>query len=642
MAEFQAGTDGRRSWVSRAGRVQPGRSDLGGRWLPGPRGSRSASSTPRPSSAQPAHPSDRRTGDGSTVDLAFSQDGRHLAALLARVEGTGNTTRRTSVWAAAWSLDAPGPPTTRFRLAGDPGYADGRPEPRRPDHDHESSAHDPRPARRARLEQVAGRGNVEQMAMSPDGRLLAATDARGGAGAARRPDGRAGAPAPGQRVRRWFIEFSGDGSRVATVSSRTRKRSSGPSPRAGSWLGVADSARAGRASTSRRTARHSTRPGPAARSVTGTSTETAGSCPRLPPPNPAARAPVREPRRSPHPVASSSPPLTGKQVVFFDVASGTSGDPSRPGDRLRRASAAGTPTASTSPSPPAARSGSGMRGTNELVARGRPSGRFVSGDRLQHRRPPPGRRRAVRPGDHRSTQTTWRRSAAPVQLGQPVGCVAAGPDNRTAIVLTGRLDASGFFVPSTPAGLWWTSSPAPVLDEGELGIDGTARRLLPGRSTCRGRRNRDGEVLVLDLEAGEPLRPPADIATEGVDSVTYSPDGARILASGGAASVALLDGETGLLLARVLTPQHRHRGRVRRGLGLRPDLDMAKGRCTSGTPTSSTPSSSPAASPGETSPRPSGRRSSVTGPTARPARRSEHAAPALLATVTVPVSQWPA
>ena len=33
------------------------------------------------------------------------------------------------------------------------------------------------------------------------------------------------------------------------------------------------------------------------------------------------------------------------------------------------------------------------------------------------------------------------------------------------------------------------------------------------------------------------------------------PDGRRILASGESASVALVDGETGLLLARVLTPQ---------------------------------------------------------------------------------------
>lgn len=38
--------------------------------------------------------------------------------------------------------------------------------------------------------------------------------------------------------------------------------------------------------------------------------------------------------------------------------------------------------------------------------------------------------------------------------------------------------------------------------------------------------------------------------------MTYSPDGTHILAAGGAASVALLDAETGLLLARVVTPQH--------------------------------------------------------------------------------------
>ena len=143
----------------------------------------------------------------------------------------------------------------------------------------------------------------------------------------------------------------------------------------------------------------------------------------------------------------------------------------------------------------------------------------------------------------------------PVRLGQPVGGVAAGPDNRTAIVLTGRLDASGFFVPSTAGWSLVDLKSGTVLDEGELGIDGKHVDYSPdGRHAAVA--GTEGEVLVLDLRAGAPLRPPADVATEGVYFVTYSPDGARILASGGAASVALLDGETGLLLARVLTPEH--------------------------------------------------------------------------------------
>ncbi len=142
-----------------------------------------------------------------------------------------------------------------------------------------------------------------------------------------------------------------------------------------------------------------------------------------------------------------------------------------------------------------------------------------------------------------------------VQLGQPVAGVAAGPDNRTAIVLTGSLDASGYFIPSTTGWSLVDLVAGTVLDEGALGIDGKGVDYSPdGRRAAVG--GTAGEVLVLDLGAGVPLGPPAVIANEVVDSVTYSPDGGRILAAGGSASVALLDGETGLLLARVLTPQH--------------------------------------------------------------------------------------
>jgi len=142
-----------------------------------------------------------------------------------------------------------------------------------------------------------------------------------------------------------------------------------------------------------------------------------------------------------------------------------------------------------------------------------------------------------------------------VPLDDPVGGVAAGPDNRTAIVLTGRLDASQYYVPSTARWSLVDLMSGTLLDEGELGIDGKHLDYSPdgGHAAVSGN---GGEVLVLDLQAGAPLRSPALIANEVIDSVTYSPDGTRILAAGGAASVSMLDGRTGLLLARVLTPQH--------------------------------------------------------------------------------------
>lgn len=60
---------------------------------------------------------------------------------------------------------------------------------------------------------------------------------------------------------------------------------------------------------------------------------------------------------------------------------------------------------------------------------------------------------------------------------------------------------------------------------------------------------------------------PTVVANASVYNVSYSPDGSHILASGEAASVALLDGLTGRLLARVVTPQ------ARTAAGFRGDAD---------------------------------------------------------------------
>ena len=62
-------------------------------------------------------------------------------------------------------------------------------------------------------------------------------------------------------------------------------------------------------------------------------------------------------------------------------------------------------------------------------------------------------------------------------------------------------------------------------------------------------------MLVLDLSAGEPLRPPVLGHDDHIRSVTYSLDGRRILTSAEDSTIGLWDGDTGLLVARVAVPQ---------------------------------------------------------------------------------------
>ena len=147
---------------------------------------------------------------------------------------------------------------------------------------------------------------------------------------------------------------------------------------------------------------------------------------------------------------ASSPSMTSEQVVFFDVASGTSGELWLDrGKRLRPpASAAGTPTASTSPSPPAATIriwDAHERASWSRRARIR-SGRYISGVDYST----DGSRlvvaRALRAGDHARLRPRWRRVGRPVRA-RSQQSAASRPGRTTArrIALTGRLDASGFF-----------------------------------------------------------------------------------------------------------------------------------------------------------------------------------------------------
>ena len=150
--------------------------------------------------------------------------------------------------------------------------------------------------------------------------------------------------------------------------------------------------------------------------------------------------------------------------------------------------------------------------------------------------------------------TTLQSVGRPVRLDEPVCCVSAGPDNHTAIALTGSYEASGFWVGSSTGWALVDLESGTVVNEGALEINGRVVALSPdGRHAVVG--GGGGELLVLDLDTGEPVRPPVVSHDEVVLSLTYSPDGQRLLTSGPDSSVGLWDGATGLLVARVVVPQ---------------------------------------------------------------------------------------
>ena len=141
----------------------------------------------------------------------------------------------------------------------------------------------------------------------------------------------------------------------------------------------------------------------------------------------------------------------------------------------------------------------------------------------------------------------------PVLLDDPVTRVAAGPDDATAVALTGTVDPSGFVYGATTQWSFVSLEAGRVLDHGGLEVDGTALDIAPdgSRAAIGGE---DGEVLVLDLQKGEPLGPPVDAHDSPVVSLTYSGDGAWLLTSAPDSTVAMWDAETGTVAALLVTP----------------------------------------------------------------------------------------
>jgi WD40 repeat protein len=141
----------------------------------------------------------------------------------------------------------------------------------------------------------------------------------------------------------------------------------------------------------------------------------------------------------------------------------------------------------------------------------------------------------------------------PVRLADPVGDVAAGPDGRSAVALTGVDDASGFWVAERKHWELLDLVSGRVVRQGELGFQVRDLDFSPdGRHVAIA--GSPGSLPILDVATGKLVSQPIS-SLHQPSWVTYSPDGRRALTSSGEASDALWDGVTGELLVLVATPE---------------------------------------------------------------------------------------
>lgn len=542
-AEFQAGSTRPLTWASTQVRFSPD-----GRTL----AVVMAAPSPQPVvlldadtlERQRPQPGGAPRGRRLFLDLAYSRDGSHLAATMLPVVGTGSPTRTGTALALVWDLEEPGQPV-RIRLPRNPAVAlspDG------------SVLYTTQPLTIHDLTtgesmQVAEAPPVERLAISPDGRLLAAPG-NGGLLLLDAVTGELRRELAGNGDLGWFVEFSGDGNRVATVTFNDREavvwdlekgemQARLPLEEGGEAFDFAPD---------------------------GSTLYTAGSGTAL------RHWDIDGDRRFIAQVASAPlefgdlsfvRPSPGgdyivypihDQIAFFDVRADTLDEPVDRGSGYRRRTASG----SWDPDGVqfALATGGEVRvwdaRTSEMTINGRPSSRYVTS--VDHSTD--GNRLVIGELSGQVTMldpTTLAPLGHPVQLDGAVSNVAAGPDNHTAIALTGTESASDFWAGASEHWALVDLKSGTVIDEGALGFNGRVVDFSPdGMHAAIG--GGDGQVLVLDLETGDPLRSPA-VVHDTVLAVTYSANGEQVLTSGADSSNGLWDAQTGRLLARVVTPQ---------------------------------------------------------------------------------------
>jgi WD40 repeat protein/DNA-binding SARP family transcriptional activator len=156
-----------------------------------------------------------------------------------------------------------------------------------------------------------------------------------------------------------------------------------------------------------------------------------------------------------------------------------------------------------------------------------------------------------------------------IQLDHPVVAVAAGT-NGTALALYGGPPASPQFDPQADrwalldmhAGRILRSEPAGFTDAQTVDVSPDGHQIAIG--------GREGKLVILDSQTGEPVRPPVSGHDDGILHLTYNHDGSRVLSSAADGTVNLWDTASAQLLGTVALPD-----RDFLAGGFRPDSDNA-------------------------------------------------------------------
>ncbi|GAA2149976.1 hypothetical protein GCM10009844_30330 [Nocardioides koreensis] len=199
------------------------------------------------------------------------------------------------------------------------------------------------------------------------------------------------------------------------------------------------------------------------------------------------------------------------------------------------------------------------------------SARRVDGARLPSRRvteidyTPDGSRLAVAELSGRVSMlatSTWEPVGRPVEVGEPVSWVQVAPDDRTAVVLTGGPSGNDLWIDAASGWAVLDLEQGRVVRRGDLGFadtswlglspDGRYAAITGGSPAERlDPTGTDGRLAVIDLRTGRLVRTPVVAHAGAAWQLDYSPDGSRIVTAGLDGTVALWDAEAGTLLSRV-------------------------------------------------------------------------------------------
>ena len=548
LAEFQTGERARLNWYSGKVRYSPDGSVIAA-IVAAP--TRSPVVLLDPNTLEPLAAQPRGAGWSrwQVSGIHFSPDGTRLAVFMWRVLGHGDDTRPGATWVYVWDLSALEQQVAAMRVRSDGISAALTTHGDAFFTTYPLTRHDVASGRSVQVPLPWGKNAAETAEMSPSGDVLGVSGWRFGAAVLN--------PRTGRVLRQmeadegdqpFYLSFSDDGHRMATVEFN-RREAVVWDVATGKNLARVPLATAGEASDL---------------GADGSTVYTAGTdgalrhwdvdgrhrfLARV------ASAPQHDPGEtygSPAPGGRFVAYTAGEDVTFFDVQSGTLTATVPIGDDFRR-----KPGGAWHPDGLhfALASGDQIRvwdaRNGQLTALARASAPDVSAIDYSS----DGHALVVSELSGRVTllDEDLHPTGRPVLLGQPAGNVAAGPDGRMAVALTGLDNTSGFWFGERDHWALLDLESGRVVREGDLGFRGTDLDFSPdGRHVAIS--GGPGALQVLDATTGKFAHPPASSVPKP-NWLTYSADGSRVLTSGGDAMGAIWDGDTGELLARVATPE---------------------------------------------------------------------------------------